>query len=533
MGGGLGVHFGYQTTARRMSGKRWLQVVDGVLTALLLLPLVYLIIRASDEPSAGLRYIERELTRSLWNSVQLAAAVGLTSVIIGVPLAWLTVRTDLKGRRLWTILITLPLVIPSYVGAFALIAGLGPKGMLQGLLEDSFGVERLPQIYGFFGAWLSISLFSFPYVFLSVRAALRGLDPQLEEASRALGKSAWSTFWRITIPQLLPAIQAGGLLAVLYALSDFGAVAFMRYNAFTRVIFRRYLLSPTETAALALLLALLAIIILSLSNRTNTRAYYRRSTKSNVQPIALGRWQLPAQLFCGAVVMIALIAPTGIILYWLINGLQQGETFQAILAPMQRSMRAAGLTALVAGVVALPLVVLQVRYPGRYSRWLNIGTYMGFALPGVVVAISLVYFGTRFDRANVGIDLYQTLPLLIFGYLVRFLPQMLGPLGASFLQVNPHLEENALTLGRGRVAVLFTITLPLIRSGWVAGVALVFLTVMKELPTTLILAPIGYTTLATQIWSATAEAFYARAAAPALVLLMVSALSLIYILETE
>lgn len=516
-----------------MSGRVWLQIISGVLVALLLLPLVYLIIRASADPSVGVAYVQREFTRSLWNSVKLSAAVGITAVLVGVPLAWLTTRTDLKGRRLWTILCTLPLVIPSYVGAFALIAALGPKGMLQSLLEDAFGLERLPQIYGFFGAWLSISLFSFPYVFLSVRAALRGLDPQLEEASRALGKSGWVTFWRITIPQLLPAIQAGTLLAILYALSDFGAVAFMRYNAFTRVIFRRYLLNPTETAALALLLAVLAIVVLTLSNQHNTRTYYRRSTKSLAPPIALGRWQLLAQLFCGLIVTLALIAPTGVVFYWFINGLQHGETFQSVLGPMQRSMRAAGLTAAVAGIMALPLVVLQIRYPGRYSRLLNIGTYIGFALPGVVVAISLVYFGTRFDRANLGIQLYQTLPLLIFGYLVRFLPQMLGPLSASLLQVNPHLEENALTLGRGRAYVLVTITLPLIRSGWVAGVALVFLTVMKELPTTLILAPTGYNTLATRIWSATSEAFYARAAAPALVLLVVSALSLIYILESE
>lgn len=517
----------------RISGRVWLGAISAVLVALLLLPLAYLFIRASDDPSAGIDYIQQEATRSLVNSLQLAVAVGVASVTIGVPLAWLTVRTDLKGRRIWTVLSTLPLVIPSYVGAFALIAAFGPKGMLQGFLEDVFGVERLPDIRGFFGAWLSITLFTFPYVFLSVRAGLRGVDPQLEEASRVLGENAWGTFRKVTFPQLMPSIQAGALLAMLYALSDFGAVAFMRYNAFTRVLFRRYLLSPEQTAALALVLVAMAILLLTISTRLegNAKAYYRRSTKQSPRLIELGQWQLPAQLFCGLIVFIGLIAPTSVILYWLINGLQEGETLNELLGPLQRSMRAAGATAGVAGLVALPLAFMQTRFSGRFSTALRIGAYIGFAIPGVVVAIALVFFANRFHIAN--INLYQTFLLLIFAYLVRFLPQMLGPLGAALLQVNPHVEESALTLGKNPLKVLLSVTAPLIRSGWVAGVALVFLTVIKELPITLILAPTGFDTLATQIWSATAEAFYARAAAPALVLLGVSALSMIYILEPD
>ncbi len=517
-----------QLTMRQLPPLLWLRVTSLVLVALLLLPLAYLIIRAGDDPAAGWSYITSELTRSVWNSLKLALAVGLTSTIIGVPLAWLTVRTDLYGRQLWTLLCTLPLVIPSYVGAFALIAAFGPKGMLQSSLETIFRVERLPEIYGFMGAWLSITLVTFPYVFLSVRAGLKGLDPQLEAASRGLGKGPWETFRRITFPQLLPSIQTGALLATLYALSDFGAVAFMRYNAFTRVIFRRYLLHPEQTAALSLLLVALAVILLSFSGWRNSRAYYRRSSKHISPRTHLGKWQIPALLFCTIIVTLALIAPTGVILYWLINGLQEGETLNAILEPLQRSMRVAGATAALAGLVALPLVFLQVRYPDYFSHLVRIASHLGFSLPGVVVAIALVYFARRVDSA-----LYQTLPLLIFAYLVRFLPQMIGPLSASLLQVNPHLEESALTLGKSRLTTLRTITLPLIRSGWIAGAALVFLTVMKELPVTLILAPTGYNTLATQIWSATEEAFYARAAAPALVMLIVSALSLIYILESD
>jgi iron(III) transport system permease protein len=227
-------------------------------------------------------------------------------------------------------------------------------------------------------------------------------------------------------------------------------------------------------------------------------------------------------------VLLALVAPVGIVTYWLVNGLQHGEKLNNILEPLQRSMRVAGITALAAGVIALPLVMLQVRYAGKLSRWLNIGATVGFALPGIVVAISLVYFATRY-----AINLYQTLPLMIFAYILRFLPQMTNPVRASWLQVNPHVEESALTLGKNRWRVFTSITLPLVRNGWIAGVALVFLTVMKELPVTIILSPTEFSTLATEIWSATQEAFYARAAAPALMLVLVSALSLVYILETD
>jgi iron(III) transport system permease protein len=518
---------------RCFSGQLWLGLLNLGIIAFLLLPPIYLVSRASDDPSTGWAYVRHELSRSVLNSLQLAAAVGLTSMLIGVPLAWLTVRTDLKGCHLWTVLCTLPLAIPSYVGAFALIAAFGPKGMLQGVLEDLFGIERLPQIYGFFGAWLSITLFTFPYVFLSVRAGLQGLDPRPEEASRILGHSAWSTFRRITLPQLLPSIQSGLLLTLLYTLNDFGAVAFMRYNAFTRVIFRRYLVSPAQTAALSLLLVWLAMLILSFSNRQSSRAYYRRSTRHPLPPLPLGKWQFLAQAFCGLVITLALIAPIAVIAYWLINGLQRGETFQDFFAPMQRSLRVSAITAAIASLVALPLVFMPVRFPGRFSKALQIASYLGFSLPGIVVAISLVYFGRRLDTRIFGLSIYQTLPLLIFGYLVRFLPQMLGPLTASLLQVNPHLEESARTLGKSTPAILATITLPLMRPGGLAGTALVFLTVMKELPITLILAPTGYHTLATRIWTNTESAFYARAAAPALLLLFASALSLIYILEPD
>ena len=196
----------------------------------ILLPLAYLIMRAAGAGDEIWRLLLRPRSAIiLFNSVALASAVTLSTIAIAVPLAWLVVRSDLPLRRLWTSLLVVPLAVPSYVGGFVLIGALGPRGMLQRLLAP-LGVERLPEIYGFPGAWLALTLFTYPYVFLVVRAALGGMDRTLEEASRSLGQSSWLTFWKITFPQLRPAMAAGGLLVALYTLSDFGAVSLLQFD---------------------------------------------------------------------------------------------------------------------------------------------------------------------------------------------------------------------------------------------------------------------------------------------------------------
>ena len=172
--------------------------------------------------------------------------------------------------------IMLPLVIPSFVGGYVIMGALGPRGILQQLLEGPFGITRLPEIYGFPGALLALSLFNYPYVLLSVRAALRGLDPALEESARSLGHGSWSTFRHLTLPLLRPSITAGGLLVALYTLSDFGAVSMMQFDSFTRVIYMQYTasLNRSSAAVLALMLVMLTFSILAIETWTRGRIHY-------------------------------------------------------------------------------------------------------------------------------------------------------------------------------------------------------------------------------------------------------------------
>lgn len=508
-------------------------VVAVVAAGLLLLPLLYLLIRASGIGSEALASVLRPRTLQVMvNSISLALVVTLAATLIGVPLAWLTIRTDLPGRQTWSVLASLPLVIPSYVGAFALVAFLGPRGMLQEWLAP-LGVERLPEIYGFAGAAYALTLFTYPYLLLSVRAGLLRLDPSLEEASRSLGLGRRRTFWQVTLPNLRPSIAAGALLVALYTLSDFGAVSLLRFNSFTRVIYISYQSSFDRSLAalLSLMLVGITVLILIAEQRSQSRArYYRLGTGAGrkPQPIALGRWKWPALIFCTGIVLAALVAPVGVIAIWLLRGLSAGQSLAPLGQEALNSVVAAALAALAATLVALPFAYLAVRFPGRLTLLAERVAYVGHGLPGIVVALSLVFFG-----ANYATSLYQTLPMLVFAYVILFLPQALGAERATLMQTSPRLEEAARSLGMAPGGVWLRVTLPLLRPGVLAGAALVFLTAIKELPATLLLAPTGFSTLATDIWSAASESFFARAAAPALLLVAISALGLFLLLSQE
>jgi iron(III) transport system permease protein len=509
---------------RRAAGTHplvWLPAL--VVAGAMALPAIYLVVATAQLPLADVVELlasERTL-RLLGRTLLLAGAVTSAAVVVGVPLAWLTVRTDLPARRFFAVATALPLVIPTYVGAFALVAALAPGG----LVEAWSGI-RPPSPYGFFGAWLALTLFTFPYVLITVQAALRGLDPDLEHASRSLGHGPVATFVRVILPQLRPSAAAGGLLVTLYVLSDFGAVSILRYSTFTRAIYVQYrsAFDRAPAALLGLVLVALTIVFLVAEARVARdragRYAVRRATRA--APRAhLGVWRWPAALACSLVVLIALVIPVTVIVYWLVRGLAAGESANLALGAAGRSVLAAALGAVAGTLAALPVGIWSARSSSRVARLVERVSFTGYALPGIVVALALVFFGIRVAQ-----PLYQTLAMLVFAYVVLFLPQAVGAIRSSLLQVDADVESAARTLGSSRLATLRRVTLPLARRGALAGGALVFLTALKELPATLLLAPTGFDTLAVRVWSATSEAFYTRAALPALLLIALGSVPL-------
>lgn len=491
-----------------------LGLVGAGVAALAALPLAYLLVRSATADAAAWDTVLRLRTLALVaRTLGLVGAVTLSTVVIGVGLAWLVVRTDLPGRRVIGVAAALPLVIPSYVVALALIAAVGPGGLLG---EGTW-------IFGLPGAWAALTLATYPYVFLLAAAALRRMDPALEEAARGLGHSRRRVFTTVTLPVLRPSVAAGGILVALYTLSDFGVVSLMRYDALTRAIYEQYrsLFDRTPAALLGLVLVALTVVILVLESRGRGGGRVARGGAGAARPAVpapLGRWRRPALAAVLGFLTLALVVPVATLLGWALRASAERPGLGELVVLAGHSLLVSGAAAAVAVLAALPLAVIAVRHPGRAARALERTAFASNALPGIVVALSLVFFATRAVA-----PIYQTLPLLVFAYVVRFLPQALSGAQDAFARVDPTLEQAARGLGAGPGAVLRRVTFPLVAPGLLAGATLVFLSTMKELPATLLLRPIGFDTLATEVWSATEASAYSAAAIPALGLIVLSA----------
>jgi len=520
------------TTERSTS--RGLSAIAVAITLLVLSPLAWLVMRASEmETARAIELVTSQTTVDVTvNTIVLVSTVTVLAVLVGVPLAILTVQTDLPFRRFWTVTSALPLVVPSYIGAFAFVSAFGPHGHLSNLFAP-FGIEQIPEVYGLPGAALVLTLFTYPYVFLTTRAALLSFDGTMVEAARSLNHTRWQAFRRVTLPQIAPGIAGGSLLVALYTLGDFGTPSIMKYDVFTRMIFNEFGAQRIDYAAvLSWLLLGMAVVILAVESRIEAGrdgAYVSRGARRPGE-IQLGRWKVPALLFCGGIATLGLALPIGILLHWLARGgvgfSQAGRPFE--LAFAWNSVSVAAAAAAVSVVVALPLAYLAARSDTRLSSLPDRLSYVGYAVPGVVLGLALVYLSLRFLPF-----VYNSAILLVFAYVVRFMPQAVGTTKSSLLQIDPSYVEAARSLGYAPLSAFRKVVLPLVAPGIAAGGALVFLTTMKELPATLMLRPLGFETFVTYIWRVQESGYYGQAAIPALVLVLVSGLSMVVILRRE
>ncbi|MEU4266638.1 iron ABC transporter permease [Streptomyces sp. NPDC026092] len=485
----------------------WVLIVPAcVAAALAVLPLGYLAVRALERgPAFAWDVIAADRTgQLLLRSLGLSATVVVACLLLGISLAWLTTRTALPGARAWSVLVTLPLAVPSYVTAFAWLSA-------------------APSLAGFTGSALALTLASFPYVYLPVAAALRGTDPGHEEVARSLGHGPVRTFLSVTLPQLRPAAAGGGLLVALYVLSDFGAVSLMRYDTFTRGIYTSYRASfdRTPAAALSAVLVLMTVALVAAETRTRGRAGYARTgagTARRAVPAALGRLRLPALAWCGAVVAASVGFPLATLGYWLAVGSSATWAPATLTSTALTTLGVAAAGAALTTLLALPVGVVAARHRGRLAHLLEQAAYAGHAVPGITVALALVFFAVRYAR-----PVYQETPLLICAYAVLFLPVAVAAVRAAVLQAPPVLDDVARSLGRTAFGVLREVTVPLAAPGVAAGAALTFVVCMKELPATLLLRPTGMDTLATRLWTETGSGSFAAAAPYAAVLVLLAA----------
>ncbi|TAL88085.1 MAG: iron ABC transporter permease [Candidimonas sp.] len=494
----------------RTRAPRGLLVAATLSAVLVLIPLLFIITQAFN---AGTGQIAELLWRPLvgellFNTVLIAGASTCTCAVLGTVTAWLVERTQLPGWRVWAILLAAPLAVPAFITSYAWIS-------LSQSLQD------------FAGALLVITSSYYPLVLLPVAAALRGLDPALEETARALGCGPWRCFFRVVLPQLRSALLGGMLLVALGVLAEFGAFSLLRFRTFTTEIYAEYRASFDGAGAslLACVLVVLCLACLAAEWKVRGSARYDRADRgvrraATRYELGSARWAVVA--LCSIVVMVTLGVPLGMTGYWLtqhnsaaisLTSATTMDLLSATFASVRFGVAGAALTT----ALSLPLGFLLVRYPSRVAALLERTAYLSQGMPGIVLALAVVSLAVR-----VLLPLYQSTLLLVVTYAVLFLPLALVGVRAALVQVQSRLEDAARALGLRWYQVAWRVLLPLAGPGLGAAAALVFISVVTELTTTLLLAPIGTQTLATQVWVDTSTLAFAAAAPYAALLVAIS-----------
>jgi iron(III) transport system permease protein len=478
--------------------------------ALVLLPILVIAVQATEvDFRDAVALLFRPLVGALLlNTISLVVAASLATAFIGAGTAWLIERTDLPGRQVWSVLMAAPLAVPPFISSYAWVS-------ISNGLQD------------FAGALLVVTFAYYPLVYLPVAAALRGLDPALEETARALGEGAWGCFRRVVFPQLRPALYGGVLLVALDVLTEFGAFALLRFRTFTTELYAQYRvgLDGPETALLALVLIGLCLALVVAELQVRGRARYARvggGAPRAVAPLRLERMRWPMLCLLLALIVATLGVPIGMVVYWL---LQHAQAATSPVAPSVPALLDATLNSLGFGVmgagaallIAAPIGYLAVRYPSRRTALVERAAYLAQGVPGVVVALALISLAVQLVP-----PLYQSLPLLALAYAVLFLPLALVNVRAALSQIPPALEEAARALGDNAVATAARVVLPLAANGLGAGAAMVFIFVSTELTATLLLSPTGARTLATEVWANTSSLAFAAAAPFAALILCLS-----------
>jgi iron(III) transport system permease protein len=482
-----------------------LLLAGAAVAAVALIPLGFVLVYAiSIGPAEAWDLLVRpRIGTLLWNTARLLACSIALSIVIGLACAWLVERTDLPLRRLWHLLLAAPLAVPAFVTGFGWVS----------LTHD---------VQTFRGAVMIVTLSYFPLVYLPVSAMLRGLDPALEETAQSLGYGPLRSYTLVVVPQLRPAILGGSLLVGLHLLAEFGALQMLRFPTFTTAIYDQYRSSFNGPAAnmiaSVLVLCCLGLLVTELRLRGHRR--YARSARGAPRSAPrrrLGRWTAPALCLPAGIVVLALGVPIGSAVHWAVVGSSTefplDELGSAFGSTLVLGLAGASATTL----MALPVAWLAVRYRGPHSTLVERSTYFANALPGIVVALALVTVSIRVVKPA-----YQTSGLLVLAYAIMFLPRAVVSVRSALEQAPPLLDDVAASLGHGPLATARRVTLPLILPGIGAGAALVFLSVVTELTATLLLAPIGTATLATQFWANSSSVQYGAAAPYALLMVAIS-----------
>ncbi|MEN0105576.1 MAG: iron ABC transporter permease [Pseudomonas sp.] len=491
---------------RNAAGHVWVLAAALLVSAFALLPLVFVAIAGVE---AGPALIAKLLFRPrvgelLKNTLLLLVITVPLCVLHGVAMAWLTERSNLPGRRILSLLVVAPLAIPAFVHSYAWIS-------------------LVPSIHGLFPAVLVSVIAYSPFIYLPAAAALRRLDPVLEDVAESLGDRPLKVFLRVVLPQLRVAIWGGSLLVGLHLLAEYGLYALIRFDTLTTAILDQYQSSFNGPSAnmLAGVLAVGCLLMLTLETTTRGNARYARlgaGSPREPRQYRLGNaFTLLALAICVGFTALSLGVPLVTLSKWLMaGGIEVWRSHELLVCVGQTIMLGAA-GAVLTTLAAVPIAWISVRAPSRLQRLLEGSNYVASSLPGIVVALALVGVTIHYAR-----PLYQTVFTVLLAYVLMFLPRALVSLRAGLAQAPVELENIARSLGRTPLQALWSITIRFSAPGAAAGVALVFLAIVNELTATLLLSPSGTSTLATAFWAKTSEIDYPAAAPYALMMILLS-----------
>jgi len=461
--------------------------------------------------------VETVLPGYIVTTLMLMVGVGVGTLIIGVGTAWVVTMCRFPGRRFFEWGMLLPMAMPAYVIAYIYTDILEYSGPLQDLLREIFGWQTkrdywFPEIRSLGGAIAMMTLVLYPYVYLLSRAAFLEQSVGVLEASRALGRGPWQSFFRVAVPLARPAIVIGISLVLMETLNDFGTVDFFAVNTFSQGIYDVWLnMNNVSGAAQLATVMLLFVAFLVLSERYARRKQRFHNTSGKYQ--ALPAYQLTqgrgllALMACATPVVLGFVLPTAVLTayawqYW------DPDLSKEILVHAGNSIKLSMLAGVVAVLIAIVMAYSARIKGGKVLLAANRVAALGYAVPGAVLAVGVMVVLGNLDNGidsvarenfgfSTGLIFSGTIAAVTFGYLVRFLALSLGTVEASLGKITQNMDGASRSLGRGALSTMRLVHLPLMRTSILTAVMLVFVDCMKELPMTIILQPFNFQTLAT------------------------------------
>lgn len=500
----------------------WLRLAAWSAAAVAILPLISVVVLAIVRP-AGADLDPNLLRRYAIDTVLLAALVAVGVAILGVSTAWLVVMHRFPGRGFFSWALALPLAAPTFALAYGYADLLDVAGPLRTWLRLSFGLEVPLEVRSLPGAAIILSLAFYPYVYLTARAAFLTQSVCALEAGRTLGASALGTFWRVALPLARPAVAAGGALAVMETLADYGAVKFLGVQTLTTGVVRAWSVfqAPALAARLSLLLIAAAAILLWVEYAARRGQSFEATSSKwrSLTGVPMSRLRgLGASLYCSLLLAFALGLPA---LWLLVTGLEAPPEWSRLARAGAVSFGLA-----VAGGIVTVALASMIAFGERRDPWVKRLASLGYATPGAVMAIGLLAPAALLWR---GFGLVPTaaatgLMLLVFAYAARLMASAVGPIESGLARVTPSMDRAARTLGEDEAGTLRRVHAPIAAGAvWTAAI-LVFVDVMKELPATFILRPFNFDTLAVLADRYAQDERLANAAWPSLIIVGVAAI---------